>query len=173
MRIDDNEELSKLSHPIHPPLILIDSHSIDGLLFIATGSAKRNNLRRDPPLHFLENMIPSPSRRQHSDYLTSIDPAPSSYNYPQLKPHPPRNQRPSDGGKPNTYSNGNDFTSHITGFDPEPRSPRIIFGMKPRTFCVVATVMCLVVVACAVGGAVGGRNLRFEGGSNRGSGSDS
>lgn len=40
------------------------------------------------------------------------------------------------------------------------RPPRIIFGMKLRTFWMVAAVMTLVVVGAAVGGAVGGKNMR-------------
>ncbi|KAK5171823.1 uncharacterized protein LTR77_003459 [Saxophila tyrrhenica] len=39
------------------------------------------------------------------------------------------------------------------------RPPRIIFGMKVKTFLVVAVIMCLVVVGAAVGGAVGGKDL--------------
>lgn len=42
------------------------------------------------------------------------------------------------------------------------RPPRIIFGMKIKTFLVVALAMSLVVVGAAVGGAVGGRQLRDE-----------
>lgn len=38
--------------------------------------------------------------------------------------------------------------------------PRIIFGMKIRTFLCVAGVMILIVVGAAVGGAVGGKNVR-------------
>jgi hypothetical protein len=37
------------------------------------------------------------------------------------------------------------------------RPPRIIFGMKIRTFLLVAAFMVLVVVGAAVGGAVGGK----------------
>jgi hypothetical protein len=39
------------------------------------------------------------------------------------------------------------------------KPPRIIFGMKVKTFLVVATIMVLVIVGAAVGGAVGGKNL--------------
>ena len=39
------------------------------------------------------------------------------------------------------------------------RPPRIIFGMKVKTFLVVATIMALVVVGAAVGGAVGGKQI--------------
>jgi hypothetical protein len=55
------------------------------------------------------------------------------------------------------YGNG-----HYTGkhaYQNDNRPPRIIFGMKVKTFLVVATVMILVVVGAAVGGAVGGKNL--------------
>lgn len=38
--------------------------------------------------------------------------------------------------------------------------PRIIFGMKVRTFCLVAAVLALIVTSAAVGGAVGGKNMR-------------
>ncbi|GAB7353634.1 hypothetical protein MBLNU459_g4047t1 [Dothideomycetes sp. NU459] len=44
------------------------------------------------------------------------------------------------------------------------RPPRIIFGMKVRTFLVVAVVFILIIVGAAVGGAVGGRNM--HGGSD-------
>lgn len=46
------------------------------------------------------------------------------------------------------------------GFAGDNRPPRIIFGMKVRTFLVVASVMVLVIVGAAVGGAVGGQQLR-------------
>jgi len=39
------------------------------------------------------------------------------------------------------------------------RPPRIIFGMKIRTFLLVATIMVLVVIGAAVGGAVGGKGM--------------
>ena len=38
--------------------------------------------------------------------------------------------------------------------------PRIIFGMKVKTFLVVAAIMLLVIVGAAVGGAVGGKDMR-------------
>jgi hypothetical protein len=44
--------------------------------------------------------------------------------------------------------------------DNDNRPPRIIFGMKIRTFLLVALGMVLVVVGAAVGGAVGGKSLR-------------
>lgn len=40
------------------------------------------------------------------------------------------------------------------------RPPRIIFGMKVRTFLVVASVFILIVIGASVGGAVGGKNMR-------------
>lgn len=40
------------------------------------------------------------------------------------------------------------------------RPPRIIFGMKVKTFLMVAAVMVMVIVGAAVGGAVGGQNMR-------------
>jgi len=40
------------------------------------------------------------------------------------------------------------------------RPPRIIFGMKVRTFLVVALVMIMIIVGAAVGGAVGGKSMR-------------
>lgn len=42
------------------------------------------------------------------------------------------------------------------------RPPRIIFGMKIKTFLVVALIMILIVVGAAVGGAVGGKQLRED-----------
>ena len=53
-------------------------------------------------------------------------------------------------------------THHYTGkhaFENDNKPPRIIFGMKVKTFLLVAMVMALVVVGAAVGGAVGGKNL--------------
>lgn len=40
------------------------------------------------------------------------------------------------------------------------RPPRIIFGMEVKTFFMVAAVMTLIVVGAAVGGAVGGEQMR-------------
>lgn len=40
------------------------------------------------------------------------------------------------------------------------RPPRIIFGMKVPTFLVVAGIFALIIVGAAVGGAVGGQNMR-------------
>ena len=40
------------------------------------------------------------------------------------------------------------------------RPPRIIFGMKVRTFLLVAAAMLLIIVGAAVGGAVGGKSMR-------------
>lgn len=48
------------------------------------------------------------------------------------------------------------------GFANDNRPPRIIFGMKVRTFLLVALVMILIVVGAAVGGAVGGQQLRDQ-----------
>jgi hypothetical protein len=47
-------------------------------------------------------------------------------------------------------------------FDDDNRPPRIIFGMKLKTFFVVAMIMTLIVVGAAVGGAVGGQQLRSQ-----------
>lgn len=48
------------------------------------------------------------------------------------------------------------------GFADNNRPPRIIFGMKIKTFLVVALIMILIVVGAAVGGAVGGKQLRSD-----------
>ena len=40
------------------------------------------------------------------------------------------------------------------------KPPRIIFGMKVKTFLIVAAVMVLIIVGAAVGGGVGGKNMR-------------
>ncbi|KAF2769993.1 hypothetical protein EJ03DRAFT_350800 [Teratosphaeria nubilosa] len=45
-------------------------------------------------------------------------------------------------------------------FPSDNRPPRIIFGMKIRTFLLVSAAMLCVVVGAAVGGAVGGRSVR-------------
>ncbi|KJX94502.1 hypothetical protein TI39_contig4185g00005 [Zymoseptoria brevis] len=47
-------------------------------------------------------------------------------------------------------------------FDNDNRPPRIIFGMKIKTFLIVAAIMILIVVGAAVGGAVGGKQLRDQ-----------
>lgn len=40
------------------------------------------------------------------------------------------------------------------------RPPRIIFGMKVRTFLMVAAVIVCILIGAAVGGAVGGKSMR-------------
>ena len=40
------------------------------------------------------------------------------------------------------------------------RPPRIIFGMKVKTFLFVSLVMVLIIIGAAVGGAVGGKHMR-------------
>ncbi|CAK4033465.1 hypothetical protein AC578_4603 [Lecanosticta acicola] len=54
------------------------------------------------------------------------------------------------------------YDSPKYGFGGDNRPPRIIFGMKVRTFLLVASVMALIIVGAAVGGAVGGRQLRDQ-----------
>ena len=57
----------------------------------------------------------------------------------------------------------NIFTRHYyTGkhaYKDDNLPPRIIFGMKVKTFLIVATIMVLVIIGAAVGGAVGGKNM--------------
>jgi hypothetical protein len=56
---------------------------------------------------------------------------------------------------------------HYTGkhaFEHDNNPPRIIFGMKVKTFLVVALIMVLVIVGAAVGGAVGGKNMHQDAG---------
>lgn len=50
------------------------------------------------------------------------------------------------------------YESTIVGkvYDRNDRPPRIIFGMKVRTFLLVAAIMLLLIVGAAVGGALGG-----------------
>lgn len=50
------------------------------------------------------------------------------------------------------------YESTIIGkvYDRNDRPPRIIFGMKVRTFLLVAAIMLLLIVGAAVGGALGG-----------------
>ncbi|KAM3415544.1 hypothetical protein BST61_g9065 [Cercospora zeina] len=73
---------------------------------------------------------------------------PSSDKYPVLRESPLYEGKFSGNGR--YFGDGSN------------RPPRIIFGMKIRTFLVVATVMVLVVVGAAVGGAVGGQQLREQ-----------
>lgn len=73
---------------------------------------------------------------------------PSSDKYPVIRESPLYEGKFSGNGR--YYGDGSN------------RPPRIIFGMKIRTFLVVATVMILVVVGAAVGGAVGGKQLREQ-----------
>lgn len=47
-------------------------------------------------------------------------------------------------------------STHVGKIYDNDRPPRIIFGMKVRTFLMVAAVMVVVIVGAAVGGAVGG-----------------
>jgi hypothetical protein len=50
-------------------------------------------------------------------------------------------------------------STHVGKIYDNDRPPRIIFGMKVRTFLIVAAVLVVVVVSAAVGGAVGGKNM--------------
>ncbi|KAL1304110.1 hypothetical protein AAFC00_000542 [Neodothiora populina] len=51
-------------------------------------------------------------------------------------------------------------SSYRPGYDnSNVKSPLIIFGMKIRTFVIVAVVMVLIIVGASVGGAVGGRDM--------------
>jgi hypothetical protein len=46
-------------------------------------------------------------------------------------------------------------------FEGQPsKPPRIIFGMKIRTFLIVAGIMLVVIVGAAVGGGVGGQHIQ-------------
>ena len=56
-----------------------------------------------------------------------------------------------------TYDSSNYKGKHA--FTNDNRPPRIIFGMKVRTFLIVASIMALVVIGAAVGGAVGGKSM--------------
>ena len=67
--------------------------------------------------------------------------------YPSSDKYPVVRERAFDYGK-HGYRAGDD------------RPPRIIFGMKLRTFLIVAFIMVLVVVGAIIGGVVGGKSLR-------------
>lgn len=71
------------------------------------------------------------------------------------------NVYPSSDKYPVIHSHHFNVAAHKrkSELDPSNRPPLIIFGMKLRTFMVVAVVVTLVVIGAAVGGAVGGRNL--------------
>ena len=73
---------------------------------------------------------------------------PASDKYPVIRESPLYDGKFSGSGR--YYGDGTN------------RPPRIIFGMKIRTFLVVALVMALVVIGAAVGGAVGGKQLRDQ-----------
>jgi hypothetical protein len=49
--------------------------------------------------------------------------------------------------------------THVSKIYDNDRPPRIIFGMKVRTFLLVAAVLVVIVISAAVGGAVGGKNM--------------
>ncbi|KAK3639603.1 hypothetical protein LTR56_012388 [Elasticomyces elasticus] len=70
---------------------------------------------------------------------------PSSDKYPVIREAPSYD--------PSNYKGKHSFPS-------DNRPPRIIFGMKVRTFLVVALVIVLITVGAAVGGAVGGKSMR-------------
>ncbi|TKA69568.1 hypothetical protein B0A55_08016 [Friedmanniomyces simplex] len=70
---------------------------------------------------------------------------PSSDKYPVIREAP-------------SYDLSNYKGKH--SFPSDNRPPRIIFGMKVRTFLVVALVVILITVGAAVGGAVGGKSMR-------------
>lgn len=71
--------------------------------------------------------------------------------YPSSDKYPVIRESPLYQGK---------FVGARHNFGGDNRPPRIIFGMKIRTFLLVALVMAMIVVGAAVGGAVGGRQLR-------------
>lgn len=52
------------------------------------------------------------------------------------------------------------FDDYEKAHEREKRTPMMMFGMKWRTFLLVALVIVLAVVGAAVGGAVGGKNLQ-------------
>ncbi|GAB7358301.1 hypothetical protein MBLNU230_g2375t1 [Neophaeotheca triangularis] len=59
-------------------------------------------------------------------------------------------------------SNTPSYENRYTGkhaYENSNKPPRIIFGMKVRTFLIVAFVMVLVITGAAVGGAVGGKSV--------------
>ncbi|QIW97258.1 hypothetical protein AMS68_002776 [Peltaster fructicola] len=70
-------------------------------------------------------------------------------NYPHSDKYPVIHSMPAYNSK----WTGNGFTN-------DNRPPKIIFGMKLRTFLVVATIMIMVIVGAAVGGAVGGSSIK-------------
>ncbi|KAK4574428.1 hypothetical protein LTR86_002190 [Recurvomyces mirabilis] len=71
--------------------------------------------------------------------------------YPTSDKYPVVREAPS-------YDPSNYKGKHAFVNDNKP--PRIIFGMKVRTFLLVALVMVLIIVGAAVGGAVGGKSMR-------------
>jgi hypothetical protein len=71
--------------------------------------------------------------------------------YPHSDKYPVIRETPS-------YDPSNYKGKHAFPIDNRP--PRIIFGMKVRTFLMVAAVMMLVIIGAAVGGAVGGKSMR-------------
>jgi hypothetical protein len=71
--------------------------------------------------------------------------------YPSSDKYPVVREAPSYD--PSNYKGKHAFVN-------DNRPPRIIFGMKVRTFLVVALVVILIMVGAAVGGAVGGKSMR-------------
>ncbi|KAI7574150.1 hypothetical protein KC343_g23247, partial [Hortaea werneckii] len=57
-----------------------------------------------------------------------------------------------------SYDMSNYKGKHAYAIDNRP--PRIIFGMKIKTFLFVSLVMVLIIIGAAVGGAVGGKHMR-------------
>ncbi|KAI7530276.1 hypothetical protein KC331_g14751, partial [Hortaea werneckii] len=57
-----------------------------------------------------------------------------------------------------SYDMSNYKGQHAYAIDNRP--PRIIFGMKVKTFLFVSLVMVLIIIGAAVGGAVGGKHMR-------------
>ncbi|OTA22104.1 hypothetical protein BTJ68_14607 [Hortaea werneckii EXF-2000] len=57
-----------------------------------------------------------------------------------------------------SYDMSNYKGKHAYAIDNRP--PRIIFGMKVKTFLFVSLVMVLIIIGAAVGGAVGGKHMR-------------
>lgn len=84
-------------------------------------------------------------------------PYPHSDKYPVIRDNVSTLGGTSYAGTGN-YGYGKD--SKYAHFENDNRPPRIIFGMKIRTFLMVAAIMLCVIVGAAVGGGVGGQQLR-------------
>ncbi|KAH9838213.1 hypothetical protein Tdes44962_MAKER08217, partial [Teratosphaeria destructans] len=137
-----------------------------GLFVGPLGSFRHRRARRTPAFHTHQKRDPH-RRQQEPQRLSALY---QYHNAPEVAPahgleyddhvYPHSDKFPAFTDTP-AYDPTNYKGKHA--FPNDNRPPRIIFGMKIRTFLLVSAVMLCVVVGAAVGGAVGGQSVRNNG----------